>query len=522
MITELFQFGGGAVVGSLVAYIATKKIHSAKADIFIEQSKAKAKVIEHEAEKLLHDAKLKEKEYELDAKNKYVSQVEQLRLEHEKKSEELQKKDEDLNNIFKDELKNITNEKAELKTKKELLAQQESEIESIQNDLKMKMQEADMLVERSAGMTKKEAEEIVLKRVEEESRAEIAHIVRKYEQEAKSQAKKNANYILAQATSRFAGDFASERLMNTVNLPSDELKGRIIGKEGRNIKALETLLGVDIIIDDTPNVIILSSFNLYRRAIATRVVEELVEDGRIQPARIEDIFNKVSQEFDHKLLEEGENILFDLGVSDVHPEIVKLIGRLKFRASYGQNALGHSLEVAHLAGIIAAECGGDETLAKRAGILHDIGKALTHDFAGSHVDLGAEVCNRYKEDVVVINAIYAHHGHEEANSIESAAVCAADTLSAARPGARREVLEAFLKRVQGIEEIATSKHGVKQAYAINAGREVRVIASAELINDDESVLLAKEIAKEIEGKVQYPGDIKVNVIRELRAVNYAR
>ena len=522
MITELLQIGGGSVVGGVVAFFAAKKIHSANTAIYIEQSKAKAKVIEHEAEKILQDARLKEKEFELNAKNKYVDEVERLRVEHEKKFEELQKKDENLNQLFKDELKNITNEKAEIKEKKEQVFIQEEEVKKLQNSYHDKIQEADSLIERSAGMTKQEAEEVVLKRTEEESRAEIAHIVRKYEQEAKSQAKKNANYILAQATSRFAGDFASERLMNTVNLPSDELKGRIIGKEGRNIKALESVLGVDIIIDDTPNVIILSSFNLYRRAIATRVVEELVEDGRIQPARIEDIYNKVSAEFEEKLLEEGETILFDLGVSDVHAEIVKLIGRLKFRASYGQNALGHSLEVAHLAGIIAAECGGDETLAKRAGILHDIGKALTHDFTGSHVDLGAEICNRYKEAPEVINAIFAHHGHEEALSIESAAVCAADTLSAARPGARREVLEAFLKRVQDIEEIAKSQKGVKQAYAINAGREVRVIASAELVNDDEAVLLAKEIAKEIEGKVQYPGDIKVNVIREVRAVTYAR
>ncbi len=522
MITELLQIGGGSVVGGVVAFFAAKKIHSANTAIYIEQSKAKAKVIEHEAEKILQDAKLKEKEFELNAKSKYADEVERLRIEHEKKFEELQRKDENLNQLFKDELKNITNEKAEIKEKKEQVLTLEAEVKKLESAYHDKIKEADSLIERSAGMTKQEAEDIVLKRTEEESRAEIAHIVRKYEQEAKSQGKKNANYILAQATSRFAGDFASERLMNTVNLPSDELKGRIIGKEGRNIKALESALGVDIIIDDTPNVIILSSFNLYRRAIATRVVEELVEDGRIQPARIEDIYNKVSSEFEQKLLEEGENILFDLGVADIHPEIVKLIGRLKFRASYGQNALGHSLEVAHLAGIIAAECGGDETLAKRAGILHDIGKALTHDFTGSHVDLGAEICNRYKEAPEVINAIFAHHGHEDAFSIEAAAVCAADTLSAARPGARREVLEAFLKRVQDIEEIATSQKGVKQAYAINAGREVRVIASAELVNDDEAVLLAKEIAKEIEAKVQYPGDIKVNVIRETRAVTYAR
>ena len=522
MIIELFQMGGSAVVGGVVTFFAAKKIHNANTDIYIEQSKAKANVIEREAEKILNDAKLKEKELEIDAKNRLAQETDRLRKEHEKKFEELNEKDANLNKLFKDELKNITHEKAEIKSKRESVEAKEKRLIDIEKDYHDKMKEADKLIERSAGMTKQEAEEIVLKRVEEESRAEIAHIVRKYEQEAKAQGKKNANYILAQATTRFAGDFASERLMNTVNLPSDEIKGRLIGKEGRNIKALESILGVDIIIDDTPNVIILSSFNLYRRAIATRVVEELVEDGRIQPARIEDIFSKVNAEFEQNLLEEGENILFDLGVTDVHAEIVKLIGRLKFRASYGQNALGHSLEVAHLAGIIADECGGDEMLAKRAGILHDIGKALTHDFTGSHVDLGAEICNRYKEAPEVINAIFAHHGHEEALSIESAAVCAADTLSAARPGARREVLEAFLKRVQDIEDIAKGQKGVKKAYAINAGREVRVIASANLVNDDEAVLLAKEIAKEIEANVQYPGDIKVNVIREVRAVTYAR
>ena len=247
-----------------------------------------------------------------------------------------------------------------------------------------------------------------------------------------------------------------------------------------------------------------------------------MQDGRIQPARIEDLHKKVCEEFEASILEEGENIVIDLGLSKIHPEIMKLIGKLKFRASYGQNALAHSLEVAHLAGIIAAETGGDEKLAKRAGLLHDIGKALTHEFEGSHVDLGAEICKRYKEHPVVINAIYAHHGHEEATSVESAAVCAADALSAARPGARREVLESFLKRVEEIENIAKSKEGIKQAYAINAGREIRVIANAKLINDDEAVLVAKEIAAEIESKVQYPGEIKVNVIRETRAIEMAK
>jgi len=522
MIQELLFATGGLVAGGGFSYVLLKNLSKSNSNALLEQAKAKARVIEHEAEIKLSDAQVKAKELELKLKEKYEQKEENLLAEFNKKFEELQQKDKELNNIFKDELKTITLEKDELKKEQNELKVLRENLNNLEKEYKEKIAEADTLVERASGMTKDEAKEIVLKRVEEESRAEIAHIVRKYEAEAKKNAKKHANFVLAQATSRFAGDFAAERLINTVNLPNDELKGRIIGKEGRNIKSLEMLLGVDIIIDDTPNVIILSSFNLYRRAIATKVIEELIEDGRIQPARIEDIYNKVTKEFEESILEEGENIIFDMGITNMHPELVKLIGKLKFRASYGQNALGHSLEVAHLAGVIAAECGGDDKLARRAGILHDIGKALTHDYQGSHVDLGAEVCKRYGESDVVINAIFAHHGHEEPTSVESAAVCAADTLSAARPGARREVLEAFLKRVEDIEAIATSKKGVKQAYAINAGREVRVILNAELVNDDEAVLLAKEIAKEIEEKVQYPGEIKVNVIRELRAIDIAR
>ena len=522
MINEILFTSGGLAVGATISYVLAKKLSTSASQALFEQAKAKARVIEHEAEIKLHDVDIKAKENELKLKEKYEKKEETLLKDYNKKFDDLQKKDKELNEIFKDELKSITLEKDELKQQQKRLDDVKAEIDRTKQTYEKKIHEADKLIERASGMTKAEAKEIVLKRVEEDSRADIAHVVRKYEAIAKRDAKKNANFVLAQATSRFAGDFAAERLINTVNLPSDELKGRIIGKEGRNIKSLEMLLGVDIIIDDTPNVIILSSFNLYRRAIATKVIEELVEDGRIQPARIEDIFNKVTKEFEESILQEGENIIFDMGVSDMHPELIKLIGKLKFRASYGQNALGHSLEVAHLSGVIAAECGGDDKLAKRAGILHDIGKALTHDFSGNHVDLGAEVCKRYGEGDVVINAIFAHHGHEEPNSVESAAVCTADTLSAARPGARREVLEAFLKRVKDIEDIATSKEGVKQAYAINAGREVRVILNAKLVNDDEAVLLAKEIAKEIEDKVQYPGEIKVNVIREVRAIDMAR
>jgi len=364
---------------------------------------------------------------------------------------------------------------------------------------------------------------VVLKKTEEALREEIAHMTRKKLKEAENEIEKKANFIIAQATTRYAGDFAGERLINVVAIGDDEMKGRIIGKEGKNIKTLEMVTGCDIIIDETPGIITVSSFNIYRRQIAVETIKRLIEDGRIHPARIEEVYKKVEEEYEEKIAKEGEEILIDLGLSGagIHPEIVKLIGRLRYRASYGQNALGHSLEVAHLAGIMAAEMGGDELLAKRAGILHDIGKALTHDFGGDHVSLGYDICKRYGEPEEVLNAIKAHHGHEEPTSIEAAAVCTADALSAARPGARREVLEAFLKRVKQLEEIATSFDGVIKAYALNAGRELRVIVEADLISDDEAVLLSREIAKRIEEEVTFPGEIKVNVIREKRAVSKA-
>ncbi|MBF7044901.1 ribonuclease Y [Campylobacter volucris] len=505
-------------IGGGIGYVVAKKINDANFNIFLEQAKAKAKAIEYEAELILKDAKNSVAEAEFSAKKKFDEKLQKLQKEHSSKIEDLNKKEQFLNHQEKlhEENKNqLIKEKQDIKALIE-------ENENLKQKYTQKLNDVLKILEHSAGLTQEEAKSIILQKTEEKSRDEIAHIVRKYEEEAKNEAKRKANYILAQATSRFAGEFAAERLINVVNIKNDELKGRIIGKEGRNVKTLEMVLGVDIIIDDTPGAIIVSCFNLYRRAIATKVIELLVEDGRIQPARIEEIHEKVCKEFDDSILEEGQTIVMDLGLNHIHPEIIKLIGKLRYRASYGQNALAHSLEVAHLAGIIAAECGGDEKLARRAGILHDIGKALTHEFEGSHVDLGAELCKRYKEHPVVINAIYAHHGHEDATSIESAAVCTADTLSAARPGARREVLEAFLKRVSELEDIAKSKEGVKKAYAINAGREIRVIVNAKLINDDESILLAKEIAEEIQEKVQYPGEIKVNVIREIRAIDYAK
>ena len=511
MVNEILLGGAIATLSGLVGFLISKKLSSAHFSVYTDQAKAKASAIEKEAELLLEKATLKARESAFEADKKYNEAKERALKDLQEREEILEEKEAE-----------IERERSVVESLKVTVERQEQGLEKIKSDYETHLDKAIHAVENAAGMTQDEAKETLLHQVEERSREDVAHIVRRYESEAKEEGERKANYILAQATSRFASEFAQERLTSTVHLNDDELKGRIIGREGRNIKSLETIMGVDIIIDDTPNAIVVSSFNMYRRAIATRTLELLIADGRIQPARIEEIYEKVCEEFEEKILEDGENVLFDLGVSGLHPELIKLIGRLRYRASYGQNALAHTLEVANLAGIMAAEMGGDAKLAKRAGVLHDIGKALTHDFEGSHVDLGAEICRRYNEDPVVINAIYAHHGQQEIETVECAAVCAGDALSAARPGARREVLESFVKRVGEIEEIASSKRGVKQAYAINAGREVRVMVSAELISDDEASLLAKEIAVEIESKVSYPGDIKVNVIRESRAIEYAK
>jgi ribonuclease Y len=510
------------IVFTGLGFFVAKRVDALKYQIYLEQAKAKAKAIEHEAELLLQNSKAEIKNLELELRKKLDEDNKKLKIEHENKLSILIKKEEALESRIENEIKILSHDRHEIKKSKDDTSRHRLEAENLKKEAALKLQDLMKQLSAITGYTKDEAKTILFDKIENEYRDEIAHIVRKYETEAKTEARKRANFIIAQATTRFAGEFASERLINVVTLPTDEVKGRVIGKEGRNIKVLENLLGVDIIIDDTPNAIILSSFNLYRRAIATRTLELLIEDGRIQPTRIEEIYEKVKAEFEERLLQEGEQIVIDLGIGHVHTDLIKLIGRLKFRASYGQNALSHSLEVAYLAGMMAAEMGGDEKLAKRAGLLHDIGKALTHEYNGNHIDLGADVCKRYKEHPIVINAIYAHHEHEEAKSIECAAVCTADAISAARPGARREVLESFLKRVQQIEEIAMSKNGVKSAYAISAGKEIRVTVNSQLINDDESALVSKEIARDIQNKVQYPGEIKVTVIRELRNIEYAK
>ena len=497
----------GIAIGAGVCYIWLKNSTKNRFSYMQLEAKAKAKAIEKETELLLKSAHVKIKEKELEQEREFQKRVAKV---------------DERNRALILRTKEFTSKEDHLKLLEQRVLDKETQLEKLERKKQDEIANTVDKMQNIASLTKEEAKAYILEKVEEQSRADIAGIVRKYEQMAKDEGERKANYILAQATTRYAGDFAGERLINLVNLPSDEHKGRIIGKEGRNIKTLEMLLGVDIVIDETPGVILVSSFNLYRRAIATKVIEILVEDGRIHPGRIEEVHAKVEEEFEQKTFEEGENILIELGLFPMHEELVRLLGRMKYRASYGQNALAHTLEVAKLARVMAAEMGGDEKLALRAGLLHDIGKALTQDLGGSHVDIGADLCRRHGEHPSVINAIYAHHGHEEPDSVESAAVCAADKLSAARPGARREVLESFTKRVKEVEEIALSREYVTQAYAINAGREIRVFVNANKMSDNESVLLSKEIAKEIQEKVQYPGEIKVNVIRETRAINYAK
>lgn len=516
MDIELIILGATiAIIASILSFYVARKLNDAKFDVYLAQAKAKANAIEHEAEVILKDAQLK-------AKQDYEREFRHAKKEYDDMFFKIKKKEQELNNHLESELKII-------KEENDLLQNHKSEIKALRDGLKSqektykkKINQAIKVLENASGLTQDEAKELMIKKVRDESRAEVASIFRKEFKQAQKKHKDEISNILAQATTRYAGEFAAERLVNHVHIPDEETKGKIIGKEGRNIKTLEMCLGVDIIIDDTPDHITVSSFNLYRRAIATKTINLLVEDGRIQPARIEEIHRQVKNEFDEDILQEGTDTVLALGIKDMHSDLVSLVGKLRYRASYGQNALAHTLEVANLAGLIASQLGGNPILARRAGIMHDIGKALTHEVKGSHVDIGADLCKRYNEPDEVINAIYAHHGHEDAMSVEAAAVCAADALSAARPGARREVLESYLKRVEEIENISSSKVGVINAYAINAGREVRVIVKAELVNDDESVLLASQIAAEIEEKVQYPGEIKVNVIRELRATQYAR
>lgn len=488
-----------------------KKIAEAE----IGSAEERAKAIVSDAEK---NAKAKKRELMLEAKE-----------ENQKFRQELESEIKDRRRELSQQEKRVNQKEETLDRKTEALEKKNQTLDHKIRELEKKQSEADEVkaqqmaaLERISGMTASEAKDELLLGIESQARLEAAIMVKEIEQQAKEDAEKKAKNIVATSIQKVAADHVAETTVSVVNLPSDEMKGRIIGREGRNIRTLETLTGVDLIIDDTPEAVILSSFDPIRREIARVALEKLIVDGRIHPARIEETVEKARREVENTIKQEGEAATFETGVHGLHPEIVRLLGKLKFRTSYGQNVLKHSIEVSHLAGVMAGELGCDITLAKRAGLLHDIGKAADHEIEGSHVTIGADIAKKYKENKDVVHAIMAHHGDVEAETLVAQLVQAADAVSAARPGARRENLETYIKRLQKLEEIACSFNGVEKSYAIQAGREIRVMIKPDVINDQSMMLVAKDIAKRIEEELEYPGQIKVSLIRETRAVDYAK
>ncbi|MEW6215606.1 MAG: ribonuclease Y [Nitrospirota bacterium] len=483
--------------------------------------KERTKIIEEalkEVETIKKEALIEAKDVVYQAKSEAEKEIRERRSELNHLDKRLRQKEETLDRKF-DQLEKREHELAKREKDYNLKERIIQEKESHYNQL---IKDQTQLLEKLSGLGSEEARQELLRRIEEESRFEAARLAKRIEDEAKEVAEKKAKEIIGLAVQRYSSDHVVDASVTAVNLPNDEMKGRIIGREGRNIRALEAATGVDLIVDDTPEIVTLSAFDPVRREIARLSLERLITDGRIHPTRIEEIVEKVRREVEMHIREEGEKAIFDFGLSGIHPELTKLIGRLKYRTSYGQNVLQHSREVAYLAGIMASELGVDLKLAKRAGILHDIGKAVDHEVEGSHQEIGASIARKYGENQKVINAILVHHGEGDPATVEAALIAAADALSAARPGVRKETIESYLKRLEKLEQMALSYKGVEKCYAIQAGRELRIIVKPEDVSDEMTSIIARELAKKIEAEMTYPGQIKVTVIRESRYVEYAK
>ena len=506
MIYALLLLAGGVLGYAIMRLVGVVELHSAR-----ERARELLEDARREVEAKRREALLEAKEEALRVKNDLEKEIRERRNETLRMERRLLQKEESLDRKVE-----------QLEKKEENLSKKEAECDRLKTELQELQVKQRRELERISGLSSDEARKILLAEVEREMSSEIAQRIKEMEMRAKEESDRRAREIISLAIQRCAGDHVAEATVSVVAVPNNEKKGRIIGREGRNIRALETLTGIDLIIDDTPEAVILSGFDPVRREVARVALEKLIADGRIHPARIEEMVEKAQKEVENVIREEGERAAIETGVHGIHPELIRLLGRLKFRTSYGQNVLKHSIEVAHLAGMIAAELGADVALAKRAGLLHDIGKALDHEVEGPHVTIGAEVARKYREHPLVVQAIAAHHGDVEPGSVEAVLVQAADAVSAARPGARRETLENYLKRLQKLESIADSIEGVEKAYAVQAGREIRIMVRPEKIDDANAVRIAREVVKKIENELEYPGQIKVTVIRETRAVDYAK
>ena len=498
-------------IGILVGIAYRKKVAESKINGAEEEAKKIVNMAKIEAENLKKAKIIEAKEEIVNSRNELDQEIKERRGEVQRQETRLIQKEENLDRRSE----NFEKKEEDLELRVKELEEQKQEIEKLHEK---EIQE----LQKIASLTRDEAKTILLKEVEKDITSEKATIIRDANQKAKEETNKVAKELLTYAVQKCAADHSQETTVSIVALPSDEMKGRIIGREGRNIKALETLTGVDLIIDDTPEAVVLSGFDPLRREVAKIALEKLIDDGRIHPAKIEEVVEKAKQELEETIKAEGERAVLETGVIGLHPDIVKLIGKLKYRTSYGQNVLNHSIEVSNLARIMAEELGLDAKLARRAGLLHDIGKALDHDMEGTHVEIGVEILKKYKENPLVINAVEAHHEDVEPQTLEAVLIQAADAISASRPGARRETLEAYIKRLQNLEEIADSFDGVEKSFAIQAGREIRILVKPDKINDDQMIILARDVSKKIENEMDYPGQIKVNVIRETRTVDYAR